>query len=224
MGKQIVFSSGTTGTPKFIEYGAEEFKRIELQTDYFFVNTGFDFKGKNSYSIFPTPVPNMASFQAIDLNRKTKHLDIGNLLLKIETTKPLIDGLFAKYPPNLIVGDAVKMLGFLQSLSEGQLSTIEHITTGSNKPPIKLKEYCDEKGIGMSSIYGRTEEAVALITEKDKWEEGYTFKNRPDLKFEIVNGEIVINGENTGDMGIINEFGKLDLDISRTEPLEKTCG
>lgn len=153
-----------------------------------------------------------------DLNKISKEGE-----MKFNAISKLIGNILQQQPPDLIAGDPTLLTNFI-SLVNNNIPAGCHIVTGNDRPTETLKKLCDQRGYKLSSIYGRTEQAMCLVTEEGKWEEGYCY-DRDDVKLEFgEDNEIIVNGQATGDCGFINKFNKLDLQITRFKSANKCCG
>jgi len=231
------FTTGTTGPSKHITYDQKTMDRLEVQMEALMKEYGVWESDKvlNSFSLFPCYAPNLGYWQSTMIGKydHINHFDIGSIDIMNdvpESTLKMLKG----YKPHIVMGDPNVLMTILPMLSDEDLSELRLVVTGNDKPFKNLEKFVEEHGAVFGSIYGRTENALILYTEKGKWSEGYLIGDHdvqvdpdyyPDMDVDDnYGGVLIVDGESTEDLGTINKYGKVDLDIKRTDKKISICG
>lgn len=122
--------------------------------------------------------------------------------------------LFESFPPSLVAGKSATLKDMIARTDMALLRELKQVITGGGPAYADLAEIVKTlPQAKLLSVYGQTETGICFVTEYDKRDEGYVIPE--DVKVEVRDGQLYVNDFETGDNGSINEFGKIDLGITR---------
>jgi len=215
-------TSGTTGFPKVIPYTKKMMEQVTKTMDSFVVLAdvqGTEEKPANTYNLFPATLPNLGFWQCTQLSNYDwiRNFDLGN------APEGFLPKVFESYKPNLIAGLSETLSKVIKETPKELLKEVRQVITGGGPALQDLVELVEKElpNAKLLSVYGMTETGICFVTKYGEREKGYVIPE--DIKVEIIEDEIVINGFKTGDIGSINDEGRIDLGISRLVEKQKFC-
>lgn len=226
---QIYRSSGTTGKRKIIYTDIEMIKRWRGQMAQCFKDWGIDENSpiKNTYNLISSKYPNAAYLMASSAGEIThiNNYDCGNL--DIEEIKEMM----LEVPPHYIVGTPQSLENLFPQLMDNDYLSELKMVVSTIFPLTKTVEHIvnDILKVKLQCVYGQNETGAAFHTKGDYKEGFLTEVLDSHIEINPMSNEIVVynnthpKGFRTGDMGVINKYGKLDLTIARIKEKEKFC-
>lgn len=217
----MFFTSGTTGPNKVMPYNNEKMARV-ARTMELMVRLA-DVEGTkenpcNSFNFFTAKLPNLGFWQCTMLSNFNwiRNFDIGDAPIELAWK------IFGSYRPNLLAGKSADLSNLILKTPPELLKDVKQVITGGGPALMDLVELVEKMpNAELLSVYGQTETGICFITEYGKRKEGYVIPD--DVKVEIKDGQLIVNDFETGDLGSINRFGKIDLGITRISKRETIC-